>query len=243
MNKIISFLILAIFVSCSSSDSEGSGDVKIKKAITTTPNEIRTTSYFYNGDKLDYILLEDGDRIDYTYSGDLISQIEFETPSGDVLSTTDYFYDTQQRLVEQVGVNHAFFQGFRTDYQYNSDGTVTAESFSGDDQIQDDYINTLEIEFAESGEIATTTVTGGQNPTQTTYTYDSQKNPFMNITGIDKLFLFSGFQHNVLSETRMQNGDVITQREYDYNYNQQGFPASATMLLDGQTYQVEYQYQ
>ncbi|GAA4765922.1 MULTISPECIES: hypothetical protein [Flavobacterium] len=212
MKKIIllfSFLLFALN-SCSSSDDidtqeqiDLSGNILLKKTITTKGSVVTTDTYFYVGYKIDKILTADGtnnDETKFTYTGDLITKIE-NYSNAILKSKKEYTYQndkiTQCMKYEYSGgtlsakkktvYNHHLINGNEQVADYEvfsinlsnnqetiiSDGTVYFSGTTVSSQINTDY----------------PIIAGGRyNDRWEEYTFNVKKNPTINIIGYEKLF-------------------------------------------------------
>ena len=228
------FLAIGI-ASCSSSDSAGSSGVLLRKLITATNSGEYVSTYHYNGNKLDYIRMDDSEIIDYKYSGDLISEINWTDEEGQINQTTLFFYEADN-LVKIV--TQRPWQDFENtiEFTYNADNTANFTTIgTGWDggmvegnpgkYFFDDQSNIIKVE--QYGPTGTTVVN---------YTYDNQSNPYYNITGMAKVMDYMAGPHNVLT---VSGSSVMT---YSYQYNSAGYPTSGSLDNGSGTQAMQYFY-
>lgn len=206
---LASFLVFT-FNSCSSSDDavtqepeDLSGNVLLKKTITTKGSVVTTDTYFYVGFKIDKILSTNGtnnDETKFTYTGDLITKVE-KYSNAILKSKKEYTY--QNDKITQVIM-----------YEY-SGGTLSAKKktvydhhlINGNEEVADYEVFSINLSNSQETIISDGTVyfsgttvssqintdypiiAGGRyNDKWEEYTYNSKKNPTINIVGYKKLF-------------------------------------------------------
>ena len=114
------------------------------------------------------------------------------------------------------------------EYTYLSNNNVSEKTYELDNNSgQFEQIGENIIKLNSNNEIVEVTynnLVGGQDYIET-YVYENRNNPFKNIIGFDKLYIFSkeGNNHNVLNISR-SNGTYY--REYFYTYNDLNYPVS-----------------
>ena len=230
MKKIL-FLFSALtfaLTSCSgdedSSGSPASDLVLLKKTITTdSDGEKITTIYKYDGNKI--VSMVDGGEFNlyYTYTGDLITKIEYKYPNGEIEQINTYSYNADGKLSTFIRVDPKENWGNKEVYTYNANGTVTAVSYSGDSKTQTLKGDTAVIKFV-NGEVSEIISEEGSAGHQ--YTYDSKNNPLKNVIGFDKIAFedgeADGIKHNMLTDKDIDEDDLW--RNSTYTYNTDGYP-------------------
>jgi hypothetical protein len=136
---ILLFCAMALaLTSCSSdNDSSPSSDlVLLKKTISTdSDGEKITTIYKYDGNKIVSIIDDAGEFNRYfTYTGDLITKIEYKLPNGTIDQINTYEYDSNKRLITFVRVEPLDELGSKEVYTYNTDGSVSITDYRGDEK-------------------------------------------------------------------------------------------------------------
>jgi len=239
-------------VSCSSEDSPvippiGSSGTLVKKTIETLPDgEVITTDYTYNGHKLDKVTYSYGYYDKYTYTGNLITKIEY-FDADDVLDTKELFtYNDDNKLISYTKFIYALTDSFREDYVYNVDGTISVSQYYGDLSAQDDLGSTGVIYFTE-GEITKIERTVfGMGMTHTDlYTYDNKNNAYKNVVGAERItfqsFSADGNNHNT-SHIFYDEDDVNVTISHTYNSN--NYPVTETSVgSDGDTITTQFFYE
>jgi hypothetical protein len=230
MKKIIvACLALFFAVSCSTTDSPNvSQDLLVKRTISTDGDGVEETLlYFYNGNKINRIEGPDGLKVEFTYSGDLISTVRYFV---DVMEfqTESYTYNSQGKMIKYVKLGLLQDYGVKEEYTYNADGTIEYARAIGDLLSQTESPSTGKLFFTngeitkkESYEFGATSVVN--------YTYDTKNNPFKNTTGITKISFadqtVGGFNHNLLTEEHPTFPDSNVSTVYQYNSTD--YPISA----------------
>jgi hypothetical protein len=225
--------------SCSRDDSSDSSSVLLKKEIATDSDGDKvTTNYKYDGNKLVDITVQGfTGGLYFTYTGDLITKIEFKY-DGVVEQINTYAYDSNNRLVSFVRAEPQDELGFKEVYTYNTDGTVSVKTYRGDHLSQTTANGTGKIIFT-AGEV--TEITATDSPTRS-YTYDDKNNPMKNVLGYDKISFAdgeaSGILHNIVSSK--YNNEVMA--AYVLTYNADNYPVKSVESEDGEVATIEYFY-
>ncbi|MBF4473447.1 hypothetical protein [Flavobacterium sp. HJJ] len=228
MKKILclfSALTLVLISSCSSDDnnSESTNSVLLKKTIATdSDGEKVTTNFTYTGNKIVSVIDDTGFlNLYYTYTGDLITKVDSKSADGTVEETHIYTYNGDGKLVTFIRVEHEDDHGYKETYTYNTDGTISVKSYSGDSTSQTIVSGTSTIKFL-NGEISEIIST---NSPSHKYTYDTKNNPAKNVLGIDKIAFTDGeasdgIIHNMLTDSVGNNLWENT----TFTYNENGYP-------------------
>jgi YD repeat-containing protein len=241
---------LFLFTSCSevvSSDDTNVKEVLLKKKIEQYQDGLLlTTLYDYDGTKIKSISQSDGQRMEFFYTGDQITEVEhFET--GGQVQTTEFTYDAEGRIIEMLEYGIETVPGEegedptpvpwadRTTFTFNADGTVSLIKYSGDHESQTEVTEEGTLTIANGNITAYTSASGNSS-----YTFDGANNAELNITGITPLNIawqYGGI-NNVTGATRT-NGPSYTAT---FTYNSKDYPVSATEIEDGQTTQIWFMY-
>lgn len=226
--------------SCSSDDSpsdESTTDgVLLKKIITTTSKGKVTTNYTYNGNKIVSDVDDSGEsNAYYTYTGDLITKIEYKLPNGTVEQINTYAY-TDGKLTTFVRIDPGMDWGNKELYTYNADGTVTSKQYIGDAKTQTSLNATVIIKFA-NGEVVD--MINDFNDSHS-YTYDTKNNPFKNVLGWNKINFTDGEANDVLHNMLTDKAEGELWYSYTYTYNADGYPTKSVESVEEET--VEYFY-
>ena len=236
---MLSLIGLIFFNSCSSDSNSSNSTSQNLDPNTILPKKILrgdssgefiTYDFFYNQSKLDhihYISLNNGPTVEYdinfTYNGNLISEIEVIDNSGQIVSNTVFTY-LNNKLVNKVLTfgNYVFNYGFT----YNSSNniitrTVTVTRFG---VVIEDSTNTF-------------TIINNLVYPYNYISYSTTPSPFKNITGIQDAFVemgtyydysssFEDSQYIFFSTTKniIENLDEY----FVYVYNDIEFPTTVT---------------
>lgn len=251
MKKIIAAAAaLFLFASCSevvSSDDSNVKEVLLKKKIEQSQDGVLvTTLYEYDGTKIESITQSDGNRIEFFYTGDLITEVEYFETGGQV-QTTEFTYDTEGRIIEMLeygienipgeeGEEPAIVQwADRTTFTFNTDGTVSLIKYSGDHESQTEITEEGTLTIANGNVTAYASSSGNAS-----YTFDGANNPELNITGITPLNIawkYGGI--NNVTGANNTNGPSYTAT---YTHNTKDYPVSATEVENEQTTQIWFMY-
>lgn len=230
--------LVLLFSSCGSDDGGDAtgGNVLIKKTIENGPEGQYITVATYNGTKLVKLTSNDGEVVEFTYTGDDITKMVYKV-DGAIEQEERYTYNSEGKMATHISLDHDMQWGSKEVFTYNSDNVVTVDNFSGDleSQENEDGTNTITFVNGEVSQIVT--------PFDTiTFTYDNKHNPFKNITGFSKISYAdqgaSGILHNVLSESSSNGGGST----YTYTYNSSDYPTQVVEDWDGETYTTEFIY-
>lgn len=231
MKKIIvACLALFLVVSCSSTDSpSASQDVLVKRTVNTDEKGfVETLNFSYNGNKIVKIESDQGFKVQFTYSGDLITQARY-TEGTTEFQSENYTYNSQGQMVTYVLLSPLQDYGAKEVYTYNADGTIEYTRTLGDLVSQTESPTTGKL-FFTNGEISKAETYGFGAVNVVNYTYDNKNYPFKNTTGISKISFagqaISGFNHNILTEDHPNFPDANVTSSYQYNSN--NYPISAT---------------
>lgn len=213
--------------------------VLITKIISTNNGVSTTRNYSYVGNKATTTVVSNGDNNTVTYNGDLVTKME-EFVGTTLKESENYTYNTDLKVATYTSINYTTpVSGSRYDYIYNTDNTISITKYTGNATSQTVLSNTGKA-FLTSGQItkvevyypATTT-----NPAYTStvnYVYDSNLNPFSNVTGFNKLILqgydagLGGNVHNLLSATRLRGTTTTSSDVSTFTYNSSNYPVNET---------------
>ena len=250
MKKIIFLLFILSILSCSDDNSTtNSSKILLKKVVTHNYDETYETIFTYDGNKL---LNQKSNRQKkiFTYEGDKIVKIEwYQNPN------------TQNQLLQYVDFEYypdGMLKRFKkyldapetVDFIYNSNGTVNF-SYVADYNSYYNYTGKLTI---QNKEITQFEFLNGGTPRSSLIFYSDNKNhPLKNVTGYDKLILYSFFydsMHN--SGFSTNSGNIHNQISYSFlsepnttytsntfEYNSNNFPKSINKDND---YVADYLY-
>jgi len=244
MKKILLFCAIALALnSCSSDDSSDSGSsngdgVLLKKTIATDAEGTKVTSnYTYDGNKIVSVIDNSGDSNEYyTYTGDLITKLEYKLPNGTVEQINTYSYDSNGRLATFVRIHPDTDWGNKELYTYNADGTITAKHYTGDSKTQTFLNSTGTIKFA-NGEVIEIT---DDFQDDHAYTYDTKNNPLKNVIGWNKINFTDGETNDVLHNMLTDKVGTEVWYSYSYTYNADGYPTKSVESVEEETVELFY---
>jgi len=227
MKKILCLFgaLSLLLTSCSSDDNESNDNtdaVLLKKTIITdSEGDAVTSIYAYDGNKIVSIVDDSGDANEYyTYTGNLITKLEYRFPDGSIDQVNTYTYNAEGKLVTFVRTQPNYVH--KEVFTYNADGTVTAESYSGDSEseLMEGTVNTIKFVNGEVSEIISPDASNEEH----VYTYDTKNNPMKNVIGMDKIAFIdgegNGVKFNILTDT--SEDELWTNSTFTYNDN--GYP-------------------
>ncbi|MFD2910026.1 hypothetical protein ACFSX9_14925 [Flavobacterium ardleyense] len=246
MKKLL-YLFSAVAItltSCSSDDSSDSSDADVilltKTIQTYQDGSTSTFNLEYSGKKLVKSENSNGRYSMYTYTGDLITKIEFFSANNILDESKTYTYDSNNRVTSLVIVEPTFTDyGERETFTYNADGTITAKYYEGNFDEQTELVNT-----------ATITLNNGavkkiidENGREITFTYDDKRNPTTNILGFEKLIYTESDgdspTNNILT---IVDSDLDQNTTNTLEYNAQNFPTSLISVDRYEITKIEYFY-
>ena len=236
MKKLL-YLVSAValtLTSCSSEDdsNNNSSDVTLIKKIILTSDDEEDDSYWnntiiftYNGTKLVESREDDNYKTVYTYTGDLITKIEYF--DGTVLDEYDLFsYNSSGKLIEYRSIGNDFEEKFT--YTYNSDGTVSVNEYQG----------TIGSPTLVPSSPYTYTFTNNELTADddSIFVYEDKNNPFMNVTGFKELMLpefaddyMIAFGRNKMMTSTYDESNTSEGIFATHTYNSSNFPTSSVI--------------
>ena len=244
MKKTLILLFFAIsLASCSSgsdSDSSSSTGVLLRKIVLESESGTRTTTYVYNGNKMNTISF--GTYFNqFFYTGNAVTKVESYN-NGQLMSVFTFDYDSSGKLVQSYLDSPGLELAWRDAYVYNNDNTISVNhyvSFEGGPETLQEQKLYLDSE----GEIIRIERYDDLGTSVSLYTYDAKNNPFRNVMGFDKLLnvISLGIKHNTVTTLETDfDGSTISSSEKTIMYNAQDFPV--TMQFEGDTSIERYYY-
>jgi len=226
--------VALMLTSCSSDDDNttvSQNGTLLKKMILTSPDEDddsywnSTVNFTYNGNKIVQYVDEDNYKAVFTYTGDLITKIEYF--NNNLLDGQDLFsYNSNGKLIEFRDLSMDVNYEIKHVYSYNSNGTITVTKYQGTIGNTTLSSTTPDIYTFTNNEISSTS--------DGSITYDSKNNPFKNVTGYkeimtpefsDDYLIVFGRNNNIISAPV---GTSTTQGIFStYTYNSDNYPISS----------------
>lgn len=235
MKKII-YLLSIIFLllqSCSSGDNNSANTnqgVLVKKIIYI--GDYADDFIYDSGNKLSKIVHSNGGYIKFTYSGNLITKMEWMNNIGIVIQYNTYTY-SNNNLIE---IKTYSSQGLEANsiYTYNLDGTISINSRTrGTTNGVVFWNETITKNYFDSvGNLIKKVGPNGTN----ILIYDSKNNPIKNIVGFN---ILDQSINNIIKETGSNNSYLDT---YSYEYNSLNYPISYTRVNSGSTTHATFTY-
>ncbi len=206
----------------------------LTKTISTGTNGIPITkNYTYNGKKLVSIISTNtnGFSTIFTYSGDLITQIE-EFIGMELYKKKTFNYDSSNRLRSYLIVSSS--QGSKSDFTYLANGDISSVNYKGTNTSQTTQVSTSKV-FFTNGAITkkeTNVISSEFGDAYTyisNYTYDNKNFPLKNVTGYNKIAFaddIKAFTHNIKTWEGTSALSILDNFLYvfSYTYNSSDFP-------------------
>lgn len=241
----ITFLLLQ---SCSPSDNSESNtdstDVVLIKKIVNSDGE---SNLSYDGTKLKKITLTGGEYVNITYSGDLITKMEWFSSNNVSQQRNEYLYSSNKLTqAKTFSMNNKLEE--ISDISYNSDGSITELQSRYNGGSLPGATTTYKKYFDSVGNLIKQEQYGNNILSTTTfYTYDTKNTPYKNITGWSNLTPSLGANslptNNLISVKLSVGTSQVTNETINvYKYNTQDYPISKTSTSYGQTSTETYYY-
>lgn len=244
MKKVFTLAAIALFtmVSCSDDDSNPTNNpgnntnpvLVTQMTIIEDGDSPYTANYTYDGNKIIKATYNDGTYEDYFYNSDnKVTNIKLYD-SGVVTEESNFTYNTSGQLSSEVSLEGNV--GYKTEYTYNSDGTISYEDYEGNLESQDILLGSGTLTVT-NGNITQDVIVGGEITETWTYTYDNKNNPFKNVASAMELLLYNGGSeiggvvNNSTSLTvnysQFEENEVYTTT---YTYNGQDYPTQSVEI-------------
>jgi hypothetical protein len=250
---------LIVLTSCSSDDNNSSDPITsilpktVSYSYPSYPSDNSSSTVVYNGNKI-VSIKDETSRTDYTYSGDVIvKSIDYDTQSGKDVKDSEEIYTYVNNKLATSSYAESFSPEYpsgqyrgRSVYTYNSDGTVTKESYSTSETGVETKNSYVTVSTFVNGnlvkEVATDSEPGSNNVRTDVYEYDSKNNPLKNVLGFNLLLddARTCSANNVVKQTSTEiyesstYGPDVYKSVYIYDTN--GYPTKETIYKkDGTT--------
>lgn len=249
MKKLIyAFSALALFFASCSSDSDSTPDdssstVLLKRMIETdVDDEVYTTVFTYDGNKIVKATDDDGYYEKYFYTGEVITKIEFYNDIDELEQTELFTYNASQELITFQQLSHVDEVG-RKEVYIHEGASIGVSYYVGDLTTQTDAEGTATITIS-NGEISQTSGLG----VTTNFTYDTKNSPFRNVLGMGKIAIsnsdasFDGANHNAVSIVWFDGEERSAM--FTYTYNASNYPvtcAQADSVVGNSSFQFFYE--
>lgn len=217
MKKISSLFVafIVVLTSCTNDYSEEKSLLPKTQIYTNAsrPNENNTATYSYDANKIIDYTYDDGSKVVFTYTGELITKaIYTEIDGANVFSTTTTFTYENNKLKSFLQVPENSKKRKKT-YTYNANGTISTITVLIDPITQqetkdessiltvDANGNVIKSEFADLINIVD---------------YDTNNNPFKSVTGYTLLLDSSVFDQEANS---VNNISKVTEKKVGFSAN------------------------
>lgn len=242
---VFSVFLLA-FGSCSKSDTpqpDQSSIILPKKMVSTANGRTITEVLSYIDNKLVTKASDDGSKEIYTYTGNLITKIEFSNSSNVVNETSNYSY-SNGRLAFETFVYGSIVETIN--YTYNSDGSVSFVKTSLDSKTN----NTTTFYSGKytylKGNLVKKEVESNSGDSSTTiYEYNDKNSIGKNIEGFNLLMGYeeTGSINNCIKFTRNYVGNATPYIQTNqYTYNSDNYPVAVLAVAPYFSHAVQYSY-
>lgn len=242
-------LVLSIFAlvfgSCSKNDAPQPDQLSIilpKKMVSTASGSTITDVLSYVDNKLVTKASDDGSKEIYSYTGNLITKIEFSNSSNVVNETSNYFY-SNGRLAYETFVYGSIVETIN--YTYNSDGTVSFVKTSLDSKTNNTTIFYSGRYTYLNGNLVKKEVVSSGSSSTTIYEYDVKNSVGKNIEGFS---LLMGFEetvslNNCVKFTKNYVGNATPYIQTNqYTYNSDNYPVTILAAAPYFSHTVQYSY-
>jgi PBP1b-binding outer membrane lipoprotein LpoB len=243
MKKILCLVAFSavLLTSCSSSDSSSTpvteSDVLVTKTVETYAydNSTITTNYTYDGKKIVSSSDSDGVYENYTYTGDLITNVKTYDDTNALIVEEFLTYNGSGQLVTYLSKDYENDHGRKEVFVHNSNNTVSYSVYKGDNSSQTTLseTGTIHLTNGEVTQIDTTVLSPSYSGTRV-YTYDTKNNPFKNITGGDKINFINeeaiGVFRNILTDHYTSTFPTDEMFTTTYTYNSLDFPLTESEI-------------
>lgn len=229
MKKIFALAATALFImtSCSSDDAQptnpGTNNALLKKTVETFEDgSTFTTNYNYNGNKIVSVTDSEGNIVNFTYTGDLITEVKYY--EGQTLFQRDVLeYDNNGKLTTSTMYLLTQNSASKGVYTHNSNGTITINNFYGDLESQTEPSG-VDVLTVVNNNI--TNMTGGLTAS---WTFTNTIDPLSNITGYMGWMLANGEGgvNNLASYNYQFSEGPAEIGTITYTYNSNNYPATS----------------
>ncbi len=223
-----------MLASCSGDDSNSSDLASsnlVKKKVYIWNSETYIYTFFYNGNKIVNEVLR-GTKTNYSYTGDLITKIEYLNGNGGVETSFEYTYANGKMATCLRRNSGDRYYDTETRYTYNSDNTVSYVDYlilKGTNAVIDEADTYGKYTYS-GGNLVKNEYSYNGKEFLDIFEYDTKNNPFKNITGFALLLNKEEAVsvNNVVKKISSNNSFTST-----YIYNNNGFPTEGKDFYNG----------
>jgi hypothetical protein len=119
--------------------------------------------------------------------------------------------------------NNNVWVGYKSNFVYNQNGTITELSYSGDVNTQNTLDETTTYTLQNNILVSQITI-GGTYTTSYSFTYDTKNSPFKNVIGFNNFI--ANQEHNLLQTIQSDGVNSPIIEDFQYIYNSDGYPTS-----------------
>ncbi|OEK08372.1 hypothetical protein A8C32_02670 [Flavivirga aquatica] len=234
LNFFLFFTLSIAIFSCSSDDSKNPQDnnTLLKKIIETDiDDEVITTNYNYDGNKLLSIISSDDYKTEYTYDNNKLTRVD-SYRDGEQNAYTILTYNENGGIASYI-LHIIGDNTFRYDFQKNVDNTVSVEVYIGDLNSQTTLNRSYTMTYKGQNILKEV-----ETDYELSYEYDDKNGPYRNIHSIGIINLLSldfggleSYSNNTTKKTDIENGFTTT-KVYEYTYKND-YPKIVECYNDG----------
>lgn len=263
MKKLLFYsLFIVLLISCSTSD-DGEIDTtilptKIIHKLRFFNNSIFTRTYQYDGNKIKSIISSSGDKLEYFYSGNLITTVNYFDEKNSLNATIKIDYE-KNRIKTLTRKYHDGGSDLIFNYTWINDNQVRIQN----NRYLPPNTTAYTDVFLSNGNITKTIryfkSTGYEMEESRSYTYDSNSFPLKNVEGFSKIITSELDAAPVIADTQAnnllkytykqittENGQTQETANYtqelnsNFSYNANGFPTKYFNHNDEDDILIEY---
>lgn len=214
-------------------DSSKPAPVLVQRETYIVGDKVTNTRISYEGNKISNSI-SSGERVfKFTYTEDFITKSESFDKNGKLESTTEYTYE-KGKLVTKIrkeGAESDFY--YKTQYTHNGSTQIGFKNFivTAATQEEEEYGSAGKYTYINGNLVNIESSLDGKDSI-TTFEYDTNNNPYINIKGYNLLVgeNTSNF-NNIVKRTYILKETISEPRltTYVYKYNTKNYPTELTI--------------
>ena len=163
----------------------------------------------------------------YIYTGNLITQVKGYDENNIYNSLSTITYNNSGLPISILNIDNetGSWVGYKSNFVYNQNGTITELSYSGDVNTQNTLDETTTYTLQNNILVSQITI-GGTYTTSYSFTYDTKNSPFKNVIGLNNFFGPLSQEHNLLQSIQSDGVNSPIIEDFQYIYNSDGYPTS-----------------
>jgi hypothetical protein len=240
MKKIFYLLSISLLLLQGCSSDSGSNNntssailcktIKFNESDATNIRNYRT-EFTYVGNKFnerkDYYNDVLTSKSVYIYTGNLITQVKGYDENNIYNSLSTITYNNSGLPISILNIDNetGSWVGYKSNFVYNQNGTITELSYSGDVNTQNTLDETTTYTLQNNILVSQITI-GGTYTTSYSFTYDTKNSPFKNVIGLNNFFGPLSQEHNLLQTIQSDGVNSPIIEDFQYIYNSDGYPTS-----------------